>query len=138
MLDPKMCERGHEQYEVFKSSDKSRGKLVQYDYRRLNGELISCVAKTVDDCRKITLKQLEFKGASSEEIRQYITSTYYEPFDYLDEVPCGQPAAETAFKLGVCKACPRNQICAFMVQEMYHDVVYDCTGKEISRYSIGD
>lgn len=41
MLDPKMCERGHEQYEVFKSSDKSRGKLVQYDYRRLNGELIS-------------------------------------------------------------------------------------------------
>ena len=65
-------------------------------------------------------------------------TVYYEPFDYLDEVPCGQPAAETAFKLGVCKACPRNQICAFMVQEMYHDVVYDCTGKEISRYNIGD
>ena len=117
MLDPKMCERGHEQYEVFKSSDKSRGKLVQYDYRRLNGELISCVAKTVDDCRKITLKQLEFKGASSEEIRQYIASTRSTPFDYLDEVPCGQPAAETAFKLGVCATCPRNQLCAFAVQE---------------------
>lgn len=101
MLDPKMCERGREQYELFKSSDKSRGKLVQYDYRRLNGELISCVSKTVEDCRKITLKRLEFKGASVEEIRQYIASTRSTPFDYLDEVPCGQPAAETAFKLGV-------------------------------------
>lgn len=138
MLDPKMCERGRKQYELFKSSDKSRGKLVQYDYRRLNGELISCVSKTVEDCRKITLKRLEFKGASVEEIRQYIASTRSTPFDYLDEVPCGQPAAETAFKLGVCATCPRNQLCAFAVQEAYHDVVYDCTGKEISRYSIGD
>ncbi len=138
MLDPKMCERGREQYELFKSSDKSRGKLVQYDYRRLNGELISCVSKTVEDCRKITLKRLEFKGASAEEIRQYIASTRSTPFDYLDEVPCGQPAAETAFKLGVCATCPRNQLCAFTVQEAYRDVVYDCTGKEISRYLIGD
>ncbi len=138
MLDPKVLQKGQEQYEYFDSSDKSRGKLVQYDYRRTNGELISCVSKTLEDCRKIVLKRLDFKGASAEEIHQYIASTRSVPVDLPDEVPCGQPAAETAYKLGICKTCPRNEICTFTVFEPYHDVVYDCTGKEISRYNIGD
>lgn len=43
-----MCKKGHENYEQFKSSGKN---YIQYDYRRSDGELFSCVAKTLENAR---------------------------------------------------------------------------------------
>ena len=37
-----------EQYEYFKSNRK---KFVQYDYRHRDGELYTCVKKTLEQCR---------------------------------------------------------------------------------------
>ena len=37
-----------ERYETFKNHGK---KYVQYDYRAADGELFSCVGKTLNECR---------------------------------------------------------------------------------------
>ena len=50
MLDPKYCQRGQEQFEGFVGG--RRGEWVQYDYRHLDGELFSCIKRTLDECRK--------------------------------------------------------------------------------------
>ena len=46
---------GQEQYEIFncKSSrfQKTTTSCVQYDYRHTDGELFSCVKKTLESCR---------------------------------------------------------------------------------------
>lgn len=41
---------GTERFDVY-YSDVLRRELVQYDYRHTNGELFSCVAKSIDACR---------------------------------------------------------------------------------------
>ena len=43
---------GTEQYEVFYTGYRSRQKKhCQYDYRHTDGELFSCVADTLSNCR---------------------------------------------------------------------------------------
>lgn len=43
---------GTEQYEVFYNAYRPRRKHYQYDYRHTNGELFSCVAGTLTECRQ--------------------------------------------------------------------------------------
>ena len=44
---------GTEQYEVFYTGFRTRRKqLYQYDYRHSDGELFSCVAPTLKECRQ--------------------------------------------------------------------------------------
>ena len=45
------CPPGEEQYEEY-YSEISRRWLVQYDYRRPDGELFGCVAPTLEICRE--------------------------------------------------------------------------------------
>ncbi len=41
-----------EQYEVFYIGFRPRRKRYQYDYRHTDGELFSCVAPTLTECRR--------------------------------------------------------------------------------------
>ena len=44
---------GTEQYEVFYTGYRTRRKKhYQYDYRHTDGELFSCVAPTIKECRQ--------------------------------------------------------------------------------------
>ena len=43
---------GTEQYEVFYIGFRPRRKRYQYDYRHTEGELFSCVASTLTECRR--------------------------------------------------------------------------------------
>lgn len=43
---------GTEQYEVFYIGIRNRCKRYQYDYRHTDGELFSCVAPTLTECRR--------------------------------------------------------------------------------------
>ena len=43
---------GTEQYEVFYIGTRPRHKRYQYDYRHTDGELFSCVAPTLTECRR--------------------------------------------------------------------------------------
>ena len=44
---------GTEQYEVFYTGYRTRRKkLYQYDYRHIDGELFSCFAPTLKECRQ--------------------------------------------------------------------------------------
>lgn len=55
MLDPKNLKPGSEQFEEFYPVGKKRipaNKRVQYDFRRADGKLFSCVAKTLTEARK--------------------------------------------------------------------------------------
>jgi hypothetical protein len=57
MLKPENCKLGQEQYEEFEPNVHRAGlyknkSYVQYDYRDLDGELFSCVAPTLAQCRK--------------------------------------------------------------------------------------
>lgn len=50
-----VCRAGQENYTTFqhraRGMRKKFGKMYQYDYRTPDGELFSCVAKTLEDCR---------------------------------------------------------------------------------------
>ena len=50
MLNPRDLSPGQEQYENYRGFDKKL--LVQYDYRVRDGELFSCVRKSLEECRK--------------------------------------------------------------------------------------
>lgn len=43
---------GSEQYDVFYFGFRPRRKRYQYDYRHTDGELFSCVAPTLKECRQ--------------------------------------------------------------------------------------
>ncbi len=43
---------GTEQYEFFYIGFRPRRKRYQYDYRHSDGELFSCVAPTLKECRR--------------------------------------------------------------------------------------
>lgn len=51
-----VCQNGRENYTTFKHNDKRLAKkfgtMFQYDYRTEQGELFSCVAKTLEECRR--------------------------------------------------------------------------------------
>ena len=52
---------GTEQYEVLYIGFRPRGKRYQYDYRHTDGELFSCVAPTLTECRRKRDKWLNKK-----------------------------------------------------------------------------
>jgi hypothetical protein len=43
------CKNGHEYYESYKVGRKT---FVQYDFRKMDGELFSCNAPTLETCRQ--------------------------------------------------------------------------------------
>lgn len=48
-----ICAAGSERYETFSFRiGRKTVKRVQYDYRHTDGELFSCVGKTLEDCRE--------------------------------------------------------------------------------------
>ena len=54
---------GSEQFEKFQTGIGRRKRtLVQYDYRASDGELFSCVAPTLEDCRRKRDGWLSEKG----------------------------------------------------------------------------
>ena len=63
MLNPKNLLPGEEQHEVFFAGvGRRRKKMVQYDYRAVNGELFSCVRLFLEDCRRARNKWLAASG----------------------------------------------------------------------------
>ena len=63
MLNPQNLTPGNEQYEQFRSSrDFRRGAYYQYGYRHTDGELFSCVCKTLEECRRRRDKWLKNKA----------------------------------------------------------------------------
>ena len=42
------CAVGQETYETFLSNGKT---FYQYDYRNINGDLFSCIGKSLEECR---------------------------------------------------------------------------------------
>lgn len=55
-LNPQNVRPGQEQYEEYvvparMSSDRKAHKRCQYDYRATDGELFSCTARTLEECR---------------------------------------------------------------------------------------
>jgi len=62
MLDPKNIGPGQEQYEKFNSHIRKNPWRYQYDYRHTDGELFSCIKKTLAECRASRDEWLEKKG----------------------------------------------------------------------------
>ena len=55
MLNPKDCKKGEEQYEKFQKRVKgtrTMRNVYQYDYRTPQGELFSCIGRTLDSARR--------------------------------------------------------------------------------------
>ncbi len=50
MLNPRSLKCGCEQYEEYRDTILRR-KMVQYDYRAEDGELFSCVRRSLEECR---------------------------------------------------------------------------------------
>jgi len=46
------CAKGQENYEKYYYGFKNKKSAYQYDYRHTDGELFSCCASTLEDCRK--------------------------------------------------------------------------------------
>ena len=57
-----VCDKGQESYEYYTSSlikkDGSHIKLLQYDYRTIDGKLFSCIAKSLTKARLLKNKWL--------------------------------------------------------------------------------
>lgn len=49
-----VCSTGEERYEYFipEFARRTKKEFCQYDYRHPDGELFSCVASTLEQCRK--------------------------------------------------------------------------------------
>lgn len=45
------CKKGEEHFEFFKSIINKK-RLIQYEYRSNEGELFTCVAPTLEECRR--------------------------------------------------------------------------------------
>lgn len=58
------CAKGSENYESYTSRiGLKKVRKIQYDYRHTDGELFSCVKKTLAKCRQARDKWLEDKRA---------------------------------------------------------------------------
>lgn len=57
------CRAGEEKYVYFNLTPRPRrrGRYCQYDYRTAEGELFSCVAPTLDQCREKRDRWLQSK-----------------------------------------------------------------------------
>jgi hypothetical protein len=66
MKNPLNLKPGEEQYEtiVIKISNK---RYVQYDYMGFDGQLFSCVKKTLDECRAARDKKFKVEGSKNED-----------------------------------------------------------------------
>ena len=51
MLKSSTLKNGCEQYEEYRDAIRRR-KMVQYDYRAKDGELFSCVRRSLEECRE--------------------------------------------------------------------------------------
>ena len=51
ILDPKNIAPDEEQYEKFNSHIRKNPWRYQYDYRHPDGEMFSCIKKTLAECR---------------------------------------------------------------------------------------
>lgn len=63
-----LCAAGKENYRTFRHKDIARRREVvyyQYDYRHTDGQLFSCVAKSLNECREKRDKWLESKKAKN-------------------------------------------------------------------------
>lgn len=67
MLNPQVLQNGEEQYEKFKASRKLP-VAYQYDYRDTDGELFSCVKKTLEACRQAKDAWVSNRKAETTEI----------------------------------------------------------------------
>ena len=56
---------GTEQYEIFYIVFRPRRKRYQYDYRHTDGELFSCVAPTLTECRRKRDEWLNRKASTN-------------------------------------------------------------------------
>jgi len=62
MLDPKNIVPSQEQYEKFTPAIRKATPRYQYDYRHPDGELFSCIKKTLAECRAARDEWIEKKG----------------------------------------------------------------------------
>ena len=62
MLNPRAIGPGQEQHEMYTSNFTKR-KMCQYDYRDADGELFSCVKQTLADCQADRDEWLTAKNA---------------------------------------------------------------------------
>ncbi len=60
MLDPKNCLAGQEQHEEFYSTTADAMR-IQYDYRSPEGQLFSCIAKSLEMSRQKRDRWLEVR-----------------------------------------------------------------------------
>jgi len=52
MLSPMNLKPGQEQHEIFVSRiARKTSKRIQYDYRNFEGELFSCIGKSLEHCQ---------------------------------------------------------------------------------------
>ena len=61
MLDPKNIGLGQEQYKKLKA--KFGAPFILYDYKHTDGELFSCIKRTLAECRAARDEWIEKKGA---------------------------------------------------------------------------
>lgn len=138
MLDPKKVQNGQEQHENFTAANKKR--YTQYDYRDLNGELFSCVGKSLEECRRKKAEWLARKAdrTAAAALKYFFKLVETTDYDTERQKPCGFADAREAYEAGACKDCPRNRLCRFVKMEAYYDITYNCRGEEISSYAVGD
>lgn len=77
-----ICPAGEERYEYYASDFTGRkGKLLcQYDYRHTDGELFSCIAPTLEECRA---NRNDWLNRKKDEYETLII-TFAEPISTLD------------------------------------------------------
>jgi hypothetical protein len=56
-----ICKAGEENYTTFRPAHRPNAVFYQYDYRHKDGELFSCVALTLEQCREKRDKWLHYK-----------------------------------------------------------------------------
>jgi hypothetical protein len=56
-----VCKAGEENYTTFRPAHRPNAVFYQYDYRHKSGELFSCVAPTLEQCREKRDEWLRYK-----------------------------------------------------------------------------
>ncbi|MCL2703619.1 MAG: DUF3873 domain-containing protein [Defluviitaleaceae bacterium] len=66
MLNPQSLPNGGEQYEKYKPAGRGIAPRYAYDYRHTDGELFSCVKRTLDECRAARDEWIAKKGSGGD------------------------------------------------------------------------
>ncbi len=77
-----VCEAGKENYITFRPAHRPKQVFYQYDFRTVNGELYSCVASTLEECRH---RRDEWLKAKSATYRLFIGLRKLGEFDSISE-----------------------------------------------------